>query len=161
MKAMNRYLRESLIALLAATLLAGCGKPSVPEGGPDAVVLIVIDTLRADHLGSYGFEGAISPVLDELAGAGVRFADVTTTAPVTVPAVASILTGRIPPDHGVRDNAGFVLAPEHVSLAERFQDAGWKTGAAPFGQVNGERKALRGSIGNRSARTISQGTFLW
>lgn len=123
-------------------LLAGCGKPSVPEGGPDAVVLIVIDTLRADHLGSYGFEGAISPVLDELAGAGVRFADVTTTAPVTVPAVASILTGRIPPDHGVRDNAGFVLAPEHVSLAERFQDAGWKTGAVVSSAVLSADRAL-------------------
>jgi arylsulfatase len=93
------------------------------------VILIVIDTLRADYLGSYGYPRESSPHLDRLAARGVRFDDVTSTAPVTLPSVASILTGLIPPTHGVRDNAGFTLAPAHETLTERFAAAGWRTGA--------------------------------
>jgi arylsulfatase A-like enzyme len=123
------FRHHRIAALVGLILLSGCGGPTVPADGPRSVVLIVIDTLRADYLGSYGFGKDTSPFLDELAARGIRFADVTTTAPVTAPSVASILTGLIPPAHGLRDNAGFVLADDRVSLAERFQDAGWKTGA--------------------------------
>lgn len=126
---------DRLIASAALTALAlacsGCGAkgPVLRAGGPDAVVLIIIDTLRADYLGSYGYADSTSPTLDRLAAEGLRFEDVTTVAPVTLPSVTSILTGQIPPRHGVRDNAGFVLAEAEETLAERFRAAGWRTGA--------------------------------
>lgn len=116
--------------LLSGLLLAGCARDHPGQvAGPDAVVLIVIDTLRADHLGAWGYEKAVTPHLDALAAEGLRFTDVTTPAPVTLPAVCSLLTGRLPPAHGVRDNVGFVLPEEEETLAERFQRAGWRTGA--------------------------------
>lgn len=118
------------VALLACALAAGCGHPrgAAPDP-PRAVILIVIDTLSPDHLGSYGDTRATTPTLDSLAAAGVRFTDAMTTVPVTLPAVTSLLTGRLPPHHGVRDNDRFVLDPAEETLAERFQAAGWRTGA--------------------------------
>ena len=110
---------------IAASGLA-CGRGS---SRIDAVVLIVIDTLRADHVGCYGASGVETPHLDALAARGVRFADATTVAPVTLTAVSSLLTGRWPFHHGVRDNERYVLPAGEVTLAERFHDAGWRTGA--------------------------------
>ena len=95
----------------------------------DAVVLIVIDTLRADHVGCFGATGVQTPRLDSLAGRGVRFSDASTPAPVTLPAVSSLLTGRWPFHHGVRDNERYVLPETEVTLAERFHEAGWRTSA--------------------------------
>jgi arylsulfatase A-like enzyme/Flp pilus assembly protein TadD len=92
-------------------------------------VLIVIDTLRADHLGCYGSPNAHTPNLDALAARGVRFTDAMTPVPVTLPATASLLTGLWPFHSGVRDNEHYVLSPEKVTLAERLQAAGWWTGA--------------------------------
>ena len=70
--------------------------------GPD-IVLIVVDTLRADHLGCYGYPRATSPNLDALAARGIRFADATSTSSWTIPSVASYLTGRLPATHGMLD----------------------------------------------------------
>ena len=75
--------------------------------GPRSVLLISIDTLRADRLGSYGYAAAATPVLDGLARRGLRFAQATTTAPLTLPAHTSLLTGTFPAFHGVRDNGSF------------------------------------------------------
>ncbi len=100
-----------------------------PSPRPDAVVLIVVDTLRADRLGCYGRGNAHTPEIDALAAAGTRLTDVTTAVPVTLPAFCTMLTGRWPFHHGVRDNAGFVLPEQETTLAERFQAAGWRTGA--------------------------------
>ncbi len=113
------------ISLFALSGLA-CGRGSSQL---DAVVLIVIDTLRADHVGAYGASGVQTPYLDALAGRGIRFADATTPAPVTLSAVSSLLTGRWPFHHGVRDNERYVLPGSEVTLAERFHDAGWRTAA--------------------------------
>src|SRR5262245_24324601 len=93
------------------------------------IILITIDTLRADHLGAYGDRRAATPVLDGLAGRGVRFADAVSHAPLTLPAHASILTGLTPPHHGVRNNPDFVLADSVQTMVEQFHAAGYATAA--------------------------------
>jgi choline-sulfatase len=118
-----------LLAVLAATGLAGSSGCGRSQTRPDAVVLIVIDTVRPDHLGCYGSATARTPHLDAFAASGTVFTDAMTPVPVTLPAVSSLLTGRWPFDHGVRDNQGFVLGDDEVTLAERFQARGWHTGA--------------------------------
>jgi arylsulfatase A-like enzyme/Tfp pilus assembly protein PilF len=93
------------------------------------VVLLTLDTTRADHLGCYGATRAATPRLDALARSGVRFEQALSPAPLTLPAHASLLSGRVPRRHGVRDNAGFRLDPEVPLLTERLRDAGLATAA--------------------------------
>ncbi len=109
---------------IAIGFLAGCGRGDRPN-----VLLITIDTLRADRLGCYGFGLAHTPAIDRLAREGVRCADATTSAPITLPAHSSIMTGLYPPAHGVRDNGNYALGPEAVTLAERLGAAGYRTAA--------------------------------
>ncbi len=92
------------------------------------VILITIDTLRADRLSSYGSDRVETPHIDRLAAEGVRFDNASSTVPFTLPAHSSIMTGLYPPSHGVRENVGYVLGAEQVTLAERFRDAGYRTG---------------------------------
>src|SRR5688572_467153 len=94
------------------------------------VVLITLDTLRADHLGTYGNTEVRTPNLDQLAGRSVVFEQAMTSAPLTLPAHSSIMTGQFPPRHGVRDNGGFFLGPDQVTMAELLSAQGFKTGAA-------------------------------
>ena len=93
------------------------------------MLVITIDTLRADRLGCYGFGLAHTPATDRLAEEGVRCTDVASSAPITLPAHCSIMTGLYPPAHGVRDNGNYALGPEAVTLAERLRGAGYHTGA--------------------------------
>jgi choline-sulfatase len=96
---------------------------------PPNVLLVTIDTLRWDRLGAYGARDAATPVLDGIAERGVRFETAIAQGPLTAPSHASILTGAIPPRHGVRDNGGFAL-PDHLpTLASTFQHAGYRTAA--------------------------------
>lgn len=92
------------------------------------VLLVTIDTLRADALGSYG-SGAATPNLDALAARGARFSFAHAHAVVTLPSHASILTGRYPYEHGVRDNAGYRLQAGTPTLATRLGQMGFATGA--------------------------------
>jgi len=110
-----------IAALLAAALAA---RPT-----PPSLVLITLDTTRADHLGCYGATRAATPSLDGLAKRGVRFDAVLSPTPLTAPAHASVLTGRVPRRHGVRDNAGFVLEASIPSIAEQLARAGYDTRA--------------------------------
>lgn len=96
---------------------------------PLSVLLVTLDTTRADRLGCYGRAGAATPNLDALAARGVLFRQAYAHVPLTCPSHASMLTGRLPTRHGVRDNGGYVLAPEIPTVAERFQAAGHRTGA--------------------------------
>jgi arylsulfatase A-like enzyme len=91
------------------------------------IVLVSIDTLRADHLGCYGAEDAETPHIDALAAAGVRFDTAISPAPITLPSHASLLTGRDPPGHGVRNNGVFRLADDVPTVAEPFAAAGFAT----------------------------------
>ncbi len=93
------------------------------------VVVVTLDTLRADRLGCYGFRGVETPTIDALASDGVLFEQATATVPLTLPSHASIFTGLIPPNHGVRDNGGFFVEAKTTTLAERMQEAGYATGA--------------------------------
>ena len=106
-----------------------------PRGGRALVgpstrnlLLVSIDTLRADHLGSYGYAAAQTPRLDALARSGLRFARATTVTPLTLPAHSSLMTGTFPAWHGVRDNGGFYLGDDAVTLAETLRDKGFRTG---------------------------------
>lgn len=94
---------------------------------PLDVVLITLDTTRADRLGVYGGDPAVSPSLDGLARRGVVFRRAVAHVPLTLPSHASLLTGLLPPRHGVRDNAGFALAAGLPTLAEQFARAGYRT----------------------------------
>jgi arylsulfatase len=122
---MLRFVKWLLIP--TALTMVSCGGGT--GGKTQAVVLIVIDTLRADHLGSYGYAPASTPHLDALAARGVRFSRAMTPVPVTLPAIASLFTGRYPYHHGVRDNERYVMSPDEHTLAERFKKAGWRTGS--------------------------------
>ena len=93
------------------------------------VLVITIDTTRADRLGCYGFGLAHTPAIDRLAREGVRCLNAASSAPITLPAHCSIMTGLYPPAHGVRDNGNYALGPEAVTLAERLQTSGYHTGA--------------------------------
>jgi arylsulfatase A-like enzyme/Flp pilus assembly protein TadD len=142
--------------LLAASLLFSCDygeeagsrqsrdhpRGEGAEAAPLNVVLVTIDTMRADALGSYGQMLPSTPNLDRLAADGVRFDQVVTSAPSTLPSHATILTGRQPYVHGARSNSGYVLAHENVTLAEALGSNGYATGAEVAAQVIGERTQL-------------------
>ncbi|NOZ19526.1 MAG: sulfatase-like hydrolase/transferase [Planctomycetes bacterium] len=112
-----------VLAALLAVLLPRLG------ARPRNVLLITIDTLRPDHLGCYGYGNIRTPNIDRLAEEGVRFEKVVVPVPLTTPSHASILTGVYPTRHKIRDNAGFVLAPGCLTLAEVLQAKGYATGA--------------------------------
>ena len=90
------------------------------------VVLVTIDTLRADFLSSYGSTRASTPHLDRLAREGTLFSNAATTVPFTLPAHSSIMTGTYPPYHGVRENVGYYLGDENRTLAQMLSEAGWQ-----------------------------------
>ena len=106
----------------------GCG--GTPQSTPQArnLVLITIDTLRADHVGAYGYAHARTPVLDALAAGGVRFARAYAAVPITLPSHATLLTGRYPPGHGARDN-GLHVSSSVPTLATELHTRGFKTAA--------------------------------
>ena len=112
-------------------LAAGCGASSPHadlDRKPVPVILYLVDTLRADHLGCYGYERDTSPALDGLAADGVRFESCQATSSWTKPASASVLTGLLPSQHGAVHKVS-VLPTEHLLAAEAFQAAGYRTGA--------------------------------
>jgi arylsulfatase A-like enzyme len=127
-------------AALLLAALAACGDGSAEAvggpggvsgaGGVRGVLLVVVDTLRADHLGCYGYPRPTSPNLDRLAAEGARFETAVAASSSTGPSVASILTGRYPRFHGFGyANRGAVLGPEEALLAPLFREAGWRTAA--------------------------------
>jgi len=102
--------------------------PVAPRRGLN-VLLISMDTTRADHLGCYGHADRLTPNIDRLAAGGVVFEQCASAAPITLPSHASMMTGTYPFRHGVRDNAQFHLHANNVTLAEQLRDAGYSTGA--------------------------------
>ena len=117
-----------LLAILnAAATIAGNARS--PEG-PN-IVLIAVDTLRADHLSCYGYERNTSPEIDSLAGEGVLFLRCLSHIPATTPSFATIFTSKKPVSHGVLDNSyvGFALDSRHLTLAEVLKNHGYETAA--------------------------------
>ncbi|HVS65553.1 MAG TPA: sulfatase-like hydrolase/transferase [Thermoanaerobaculia bacterium] len=122
---MSKLATAAAVALLAVA----CARPGEDgrENTLDAILLVTLDTTRSDRL---GFEGApvATPTLDRLAASGVRFEHAYTTAPMTLPAHASILTGLLPPEHGIHENSRR-LRGDVPLLQEQLRDAGWTTAA--------------------------------
>jgi choline-sulfatase len=125
----RRLVWSALVPLVA--LAAGCRRadPRAPAAERPNVLLVTIDTLRADHVGCYGDAQALTPTLDALAARGVRFGTAVAHVPLTGPSHASILTGLGPLGHGFRENAGFVLPAQVRSGADDFRQAGYRTAA--------------------------------
>ena len=117
---------------VALSLLVGhaaCGgEQTRPEAGETNVLLITIDTLRAERLGCYGYGLPTSPHIDRLAKRGVRFADCTVQWPKTWPSMASLLTGAYPKTISMQYQH-LILPRELLLLSEVFQAAGYRTGA--------------------------------
>jgi arylsulfatase A-like enzyme/Flp pilus assembly protein TadD len=108
---------------------------------PPNLLLVTIDTLRADHVGAYGYAAGDTPALDRLAREGVLLEDATVQVPETRPSHACILTGRYPFEHGIRDNYSPPLKPGLPTLASVLRDRGYDTaafvGAYPVAAVSG------------------------
>jgi arylsulfatase A-like enzyme/Flp pilus assembly protein TadD len=122
--------RAAALAVLAAGLPAGCGRrAAAPSASPASVLLVTIDTLRADRVGAYGYAAARTPHLDALAGEGVLFTEALAPAPLTLPAHATLLSGLEPPHHGVHDNGAAVFPDSVPTLATALKESGRATGA--------------------------------
>ena len=130
--------RSACVAGLAAgVLLAGCGDDRGPVHDGPSVVLVVVDTLRADRLGCYGNPEAPSPVMDALAADGVLFEAAFAQSSWTRPSFASFLTGRVPRATGIHREEGDALHPRFTTLAEYLNQAGYTTiGATANPNVN-------------------------
>jgi arylsulfatase A-like enzyme/Tfp pilus assembly protein PilF len=129
----SRPLRFTFILVLAAlgTGLAAVGgwryaRASAPVSGP--IIVISIDTLRADHLPAYGYTKVRTPTIDALAQDGVVFERAYSHAPQTLPAHASILSGQLPFETGVRDNVGFTVKNGERLLPQMLRERGFTTG---------------------------------
>ena len=123
-------MRADAAALVLAACCAGaCGAraPEAPPPRPEHVLVVTIDTLRADRLGCYGGDQAATPNLDRLAREGAMAIEATVPAPITRPSHVSIFTGLDPAQHGIRDNISRALAPDVPTLAEAFKAAGFAT----------------------------------
>jgi len=122
-------MKRFTLFLLAIVLTApACAQTSAPRRSPPDVYLITIDTLRADHVGCYGYRQVETPGLDALAADGVRFTQAFTHSPITNTSHITILTGLLPSVHGVTD-FGVPLSPQHVTAAELLKKRGYQTAA--------------------------------
>lgn len=164
-------------AVLAVALVLAWGWRARPRAHRLNLLLVTIDTVRADHVGVYGARDAQTPTLDALAARGVRFEHAETAVPITGPSHATILTGLYPPVHGVRDNIVFSLDPRHRTLATRLKGAGYRTAAfvgaypvaAAFGFKQGfdslsenfKESPIPGAGAQRPANEVVDDTLGW
>jgi arylsulfatase A-like enzyme/Tfp pilus assembly protein PilF len=132
---------RTLVLAAAGTLVAGAaaayflsgprgpkaGRP--PRGRDLNVIVVTLDTTRADSLSCYGSKEVRTPTIDGFAARGVLFETCYTQTPLTLPAHTTLMTGTLPPFHGVRDNGGYVVPQDLVTMAELFRDKGYETGA--------------------------------
>lgn len=137
-------MRLPLCVVLTAVLLFACGKPAetpvaVHMNAP--VIIVSIDTLRADRLPMFGYGRVQTPHLDRFRADGILFRNAYTHAPLTLPAHTSLLTGLLPNEHKVRNNIGYVLSETIPTLPRILKARGYATGAAVSAYV------LRGTSG--------------
>jgi arylsulfatase A-like enzyme len=124
---------SSMVADRGNPTSRGVGLGRLPSGVHRSdlnLLMITLDTTRADRLGAYGYAGVETPWLDRLASEGVRFDQMTSAVPLTLPAHCTLFTGRVPPDHGVRQN-GMALRTGEVTLATVLKSRGFQTAAVP------------------------------
>jgi len=144
-----------ILALLLLVFTACVNREFLSTGSAASfnVVLITLDTTRADRLGAYGYEKAQTPNLDRLAREGILFADAVSPAPITLVAHASILTGLDPDRHGVRHNGQYRLDPSQVTLAEVLRENDYETAAFVSGFVLDARYGLSQGFDRYDDRT--------
>ena len=122
-----------LVFLAALTILVirpwGADFERLRDGKDYNVILVTVDTLRADRVGCYGNPRVKTPTMDAFAAAGIRFENCLAQTPLTLPSHTTILTGCLPVHHGVRDNGGFVVPAELITMAEIFKAKGYDTAA--------------------------------
>lgn len=116
--------QTAILALLLCVAGTGCQRITQPN-----ILLITLDTTRADRLGCYGYSRAMTMAIDRLAAEGVLFENVFANAPLTTPSHASILTGLLPPEHGIRINGEGTLPTSVPTVAEQLGERGYRTGA--------------------------------
>lgn len=132
---------RALAGLAAALTVAAVGWLALRHGGGGLarlpgglsprdinLIIVTLDTTRADRLGCYGYTRIATPHLDALARTGVLFEQAHAAIPLTLPSHCSIFTGKYPPAHGVRDNGGYFLAESEETLAETLRQQGFATG---------------------------------
>ena len=139
MKVSTRYLAGAgaivvgvLIILAALNMFNGAPSQDFSAPGDGAafnVLVITVDTIRADHVGAYGYSDVETPAMDALAREGVLFTRAYSPTPLTLPAHTSIFSGTYPLNHGVRDNGGYIVPDELTTMAEIFEDQGYDTAA--------------------------------
>jgi arylsulfatase A-like enzyme/Flp pilus assembly protein TadD len=133
--AMPAMQRKAPLLLSLLLPLLGC-RPGVDSGTvgtfPGAPIIVLsIDTLRSDHLPAYGYKGVETPAIDALARDAILYERAYSHIPLTLPSHATLLTGLLPAENGVRDNVGYVLeAKKHPHLPRSLKNAGYATGAA-------------------------------
>lgn len=132
----QRPLTQGTVLALLLFLVLACRERTRPP-----VILISIDTLRSDHLPAYGYRNVQTAAIDSLAADGIVFENAWAHVPLTLPSHASVMTGLLPPEHGVRDNAGYRLDTSTPTIASLLRANGYATGAAVSAYV------LRGSTG--------------
>jgi arylsulfatase A-like enzyme/cytochrome c-type biogenesis protein CcmH/NrfG len=129
---LERWIRPFTIAIshLPLAMTVACSSAGGPGPKPTArnLVLITIDTLRADHVGAYGYARARTTALDKIAGGGALFERAFAAAPITLPSHATLITGRYPPGHGARDN-GMRVSETVPTLATELHAKGFATAA--------------------------------
>jgi hypothetical protein len=127
--------------------LASCRSSVRIDTYRDAPIIVIsIDTLRADRLPIYGYRSGSTPQLDQFARDAIVFDNLYSHTPLTLPSHASLLTGQLPTHHGVRDNVGYTLGPDARTLATRFKAAGYATGAAVSSYVLRHQTGIAGGF---------------
>ena len=127
------------VAVLLLLAAAGCGPSLRPV---QRVVLMTIDTTRADRIGAYGYDQGTTPHIDSLADQGVVFENAYSPVPTTLPSHSTMLTGLYPPDHKVQYNLFFKLPDSVVTLPEILQEHGFRTAALPSSHILSQRFGL-------------------
>lgn len=137
---MNRTLT---LLLVTALFTSSCTRSAETPARRDMPVIIIsIDTLRADRLPAYGYDGVATPAIDALRRDAILYRNAWSHVPMTLPSHVSLLTGKLPPQHGVRNNLGYVFdGNAHQTLPKLLAQSGYATGAAISAYV------LRGSTG--------------
>jgi arylsulfatase A-like enzyme/Flp pilus assembly protein TadD len=117
------------VAAVFLLSLAGCSEGGSGGAPPENLLLVTLDTVRADRLGAYGYAAAETPWLDRLAREGVRFEQASAPVPLTLPSHASLLSGLLPPHHGLRNNGAGVFPEGTSTLSTLLSGSGYRTGA--------------------------------
>src|SRR2546430_7740353 len=133
-----------ILALTFVLIASGCRRPEHLSDIKNApIILISIDTLRSDHLPAYGYSKIETPAIDQFRADSILYARAYSQCPLTLVSHASMFTGLLPAEHGVRDNIGYQLEPKTKTLAQLLKSRGYATGGAVSAIV------LRGETGIR------------